>query len=230
MKVAFEGLDLPEGKTRYGDPVVAALVEKFKPAKISPYYFEFIRGGFEEAEAVAIAGGRMLDLLILDLERLENRLSRADSDAERSLLTRCIGELEQERPLCDAALDAAERQALRAMGAISLKPVLRIDGANDNVDRLCEALLDKAGKMFFYTAGKQEVHAWLVDRGADAVTCAGKIHTDLARGFIKAEIIPFETLMTTHSMQSARTEGLTRLVDRDYVIEPRTVLEIRFNV
>ena len=230
MKVAFEGLDLPEGKTRYGDPIVAALVEKFKPAKVSPYYFEFICGGFEAAEAVVIAGARMLDLLILDLERVENRLGRAEDAAERVLLESCLRELEQERPLCDAALDEADRRALRAMGAVSLKPTLRIDGKNGNVDHVCEALLDKADKMFFYTAGKQEVHAWLVDRGADAVTCAGRIHTDLARGFIKAEVVSFEDLMQTHSLQSARQEGLTRLVDRDYRVEPRSVLDIRFNV
>ena len=64
----------------------------------------------------------------------------------------------------------------------------------------------------------------------EAVECAGKIHSDLARGFIKAEIVSFEDLMKAHSFQDARVKGLTRLVDRDFVIPEKTVLEIRFNV
>ena len=65
---------------------------------------------------------------------------------------------------------------------------------------LLEDLLLGLGMMRFYTVGEKEVHVWEVPCGADAVTAAGKIHTDLARGFIKAEIVPFEDLMTAHNL------------------------------
>jgi hypothetical protein len=90
--------------------------------------------------------------------------------------------------------------------------------------------MEKAGMMFFYTVGKQEVHAWLVEKDTDAVTCAEKIHSDLARGFIKAELVRCEDMMTTHNMQDARSKNLTKLVDRDYVIPTNSILDIRFNV
>ena len=98
------------------------------------------------------------------------------------------------------------------------------------VNDLIPRIMKKAKLMFFYTAGKQEVRSWVVNEGDDAVTCAGKIHTDLARGFIKAEIIHIDELLKCHNFQDARSKGLTKLVDRDFKIAEKTVLEIRFNV
>ena len=70
----------------------------------------------------------------------------------------------------------------------------------------------------------------IVEKNADAVTCAGKIHTDLARGFIKAEIVSHEELMTAHNFKDAGAKGLTKLVDADFPIPEKMVLDIRFNV
>jgi len=230
MKIAFTGLELSEGKTKYNDPVVTTLVEKFDPKKVSPYYFEFMADNFDDAEAIAIAEDSILDLLILDIEKIENRLERSEEDAERELLQRCLVFLEQSQPLCDFEATTEEQGILRALGFLSFKPVVLIDSAGSEVDRVCEAVLKKAEMMFFYTAGKQEVHAWLVEKGADALTCAGKIHSDLARGFIKAELVDLNDLLSVHSFSDARSKGLTQLVDRDHVVEENTVLEIRFNV
>ena len=87
-----------------------------------------------------------------------------------------------------------------------------------------------ASIVFFYTAGKKEVHAWPVPEGADIVSCAGKIHSDLARGFIKADIVSYQDLIGVHNLQEARSKGLVKLVDRDYAIRPGDVVEIRFNI
>ncbi|MBR5946543.1 DUF933 domain-containing protein, partial [bacterium] len=63
-----------------------------------------------------------------------------------------------------------------------------------------------------------------------AVTCAGKIHSDLARGFIKADVVSFEDFMTVFNMSEAQKKGLVKLVDKDYVIPDGSIIEIRFNV
>lgn len=230
MKTAYTGLALPEGKTKYADPILLALKEQCKPDKVSPYFFECLPDAYAQADAIVMARESLLDLLILDLEKLENREERAEDEAEKGLLRRCLEHLEGSSPLCDLELGAADRAALAAVGPLSLKPTLVIDSVPDDLGELFRNAMDKAGTMFFYTAGKQEVHAWIVDKGADAVTCAGKIHSDLARGFIKAEIVSFGDYQTAHNMQDARTKGLTRLVDRDYVIQPETIVDIRFNV
>jgi ribosome-binding ATPase YchF (GTP1/OBG family) len=230
MRIAHCGLGIADGKCKYQDAAYLALVEKFQPAKLSPYVFEFKAGDFENAQAVAIAADRVLDLLVPDMERLEGRIERAGSDDERAMLARCLAHLESGHPLCDLELDEAARATVRTFGLLSLKPTAVLADASADASAVCAAVIRKAGMMFFFTVGKPEVHAWLVERNADAVTCAGRIHTDLARGFIKAEIFRFEDILAAHSVQDARSRGLVRLVDRDVPVPPDSILEIRFKV
>jgi len=230
MKIAYTGLDLPEGKVKYKDPVFTDLAEKFQPKKLSPYYFELLEDDYEAAAAIAIASETVLDLLILDYEKVEGRLTRTEDPAEKGVLEKSLAQLEAEKPVCDLLLDASEQAIINGLGLLSFKPTVVVEDLPLDANAVCQAVLEKAGMMFFYTAGKQEVHAWLVEKDADAVTCAGKIHTDLARGFIKAEVVSYEDMMAVHSMQDARTKGLTQLVDHDYTIPKNSILDIRFNV
>ncbi|MBI3990619.1 MAG: DUF933 domain-containing protein [Candidatus Omnitrophica bacterium] len=230
MKIAYTGLDLPEGKVKYDDEVFVALAEKFKPVKLSPYYFEFLPEKYEAADAIAIENSSILDLLILDMEKIEGRLSRSDSQAEKDVLVKCLAHLEKQKPICDLSLDAGEQSIVKVLSPLSFKPTVVVDDKSLPVNDVCRLIIEKAGMMFFYTVGKQEVHAWIVKKGADAVTCAGKIHSDLARGFIKADLVSFDDIMTAHSVQDARSKGLAKLVDRDYIIPEKSILEIRFNV
>jgi len=230
MKIAYTGLNLPEGKVKYNDRIFMDLAEKFQPAKLSPYYFEFLLEDYEMADAIAIANDRVLDLLILDIEKIEGRLYRADDLAEKGVLGKCLARLEDEKPVCDLSLDVSERAIVNALAPLSFKPTVVFEDASLDADVVCRAVMEKAGVMFFYTVGKQEVHAWLVKKGTDAVTCAGKIHSDLARGFIKAELVSYDDMMTAHNLQDARSKGLTKLVDGEYVIPENTILDIRFNV
>ena len=82
----------------------------------------------------------------------------------------------------------------------------------------------------FLTAGEDEVRAWTVRGGAKAPEAAGKIHTDLERGFIRAEVITYNDLMAAGSMANARTKGLLRLEGKDYVVQDGDILNIRFSV
>ena len=230
MKIAYTGLKLPQGKVKYNDALFVDLVEKFQPAKVSPYYFEFLQDGYALAEIIAIANESLLDLLIIDMEKIEGRLSRTEDSAEKAVLEKCLAQLEDQKPICDLFLDDAERAIVRALELLSFTPTLVCNDTAPDANVVCRDGMEKAGMMFFYTVGKQEVHAWLVEKGTDAVTCAGKIHSDLARGFIKAEIVDCEDMMAAHNMQDARSRELTKLVDSDYVIPMNSILDIRFNV
>ncbi len=230
MKIAYTGLNLPEGKVKYNGRIFKDLAVKFQPAKSSPYYFEFLPEDYEAAHAIAIASDRVLDLLILDMDKIEGRLSRAKDPAEKRVLGKCLAHIEGEKPICDLYLDDSERGIVKALGLLSFKPTVVFEDTSLEATAVCRALMKKAGMMFFYTAGRQEVHAWFVHKGADAVTCAGKIHSDLALGFIKAEFVDCDDMMTAHNMNDARSRGLTKLVDRNYAIPENTILEIRFNV
>lgn len=230
MKIAYTGLDLPEGKARFEDPVVHSLTAKFSPKKVTPYYFEFIGDDFESADMIVVARDRVLDLLIYDIEKIETRLERSDDEQERVALAAALSELENEVPVCDMDLDDSAAAYMRQIGPLSLKPVLIVDSDSVDIQELLPFALEKSGMMFFYTSGVQEVHAWLVSRGFDAQECAGRIHSDLARGFVKAEIVSVDDLLQCHSMADARKRGLSRLVDRNFIIPSDMVLDIRFNI
>jgi GTP-binding protein YchF len=82
----------------------------------------------------------------------------------------------------------------------------------------------------FLTTGEDETRAWEVRRGASAQEAAGVIHTDLARGFIRAEVVGYEDLVTVGSWNEAKNRGLLRVEGRDYEVREGDVLHVRFNV
>ncbi len=231
MKIAYSGLDIPEGKRKLEDPILKRLEEKFQPKKMVPFFVEFIQDDFEAADAILVGKNSVLDLLILDMEKLETRLGRlGDVDGDKDLLKRCLAFLEEERPLCDMNLLDGERTSLAELAPFSFKATLIVEEGFDDLNDLAWRAIDKAGMTFFYTAGKPEVRSWFIPKNSDAVTCAGKIHSDLARGFIKAEIVNIEDYDQAHNLNDARSKGLSKLVDKDYIVQHGDVLEIRFNV
>ena len=82
----------------------------------------------------------------------------------------------------------------------------------------------------FFTVGEDEVRAWTIPVGANAVDAAGAIHSDLARGFIRAEVISYEALIEAGSLAASRQRGLLRLEGKEYIVQNGDVLNIRFNV
>jgi ribosome-binding ATPase YchF (GTP1/OBG family) len=82
----------------------------------------------------------------------------------------------------------------------------------------------------FYTTVGPELRAWTIPRGTRAPQAAGKIHTDMERGFIRAEVIPFDSFLGAGSMTAAREKGWIRMEGKDYIIQDGDILHIRFNV
>jgi hypothetical protein len=229
MKIGFTGIDLPAGKTKYQDEKLEALAAKDKPKKVSPYFAEFIPDEFVQVDAIVVPKEKILDLLIYDLESLDGRRSRADDPSEIALLEKCIGSLEEEIPLCDVDFSEVEAGTLGMLGPYSFKPVAQIEKGTE-VNQIIAQAIDKAGLMFFYTSGPQESHAWLVEKDSDIVDCAAKIHSDLARGFIKGDVVGFDEYMSCHSFNDCKSKGVAKLVDRGYAVQPGEVIEIRFSV
>ena len=98
------------------------------------------------------------------------------------------------------------------------------------LDRLITACYHLLGLISFLTAGEDECRAWTITRGTKAPQAAGKIHTDFERGFIRAEIVPFETLAQLGSMAACREKGLIRSEGKDYVMKDGDITLFRFNV
>ena len=98
------------------------------------------------------------------------------------------------------------------------------------VPRLARAALQLLGRSTFLTTGDKETRAWNFRTGATAPECAGVIHTDLQRGFIRAEVIDWRSLLDIGSWAKAKEQGKLRVEGKDYVVKDGDVLEIRFNV
>ena len=98
------------------------------------------------------------------------------------------------------------------------------------LDRLITACYRLLGLISFLTVGEDECRAWTIQNGTKAPQAAGKIHSDFERGFIRAEVVPYETLVSNGSMASCREKGLIRSEGKDYVMKDGDVTLFRFNV
>ena len=98
------------------------------------------------------------------------------------------------------------------------------------VDRLIKSAYHLLGLMSFLTAGEKEVRAWTIPQGTRAPQAAGVIHTDIERGFIRAEVIGYDNLLRAGSYAAAREQGLLRLEGKEYVMQEGDVIHFRFNV
>jgi GTP-binding protein YchF len=89
---------------------------------------------------------------------------------------------------------------------------------------------DLLGLQSFFTVGEDEVRAWTVRRGAPAVEAAGVIHTDLQKGFIRAEVVTYDDLVTLGGLPEARSKGRLRLEGKDYILTDGEIMHVRFNL
>jgi len=104
-------------------------------------------------------------------------------------------------------------------------------GVNSSgVDQLIKSAYRVLGLTSFLTAGEKEVRAWTIRQGSRAQDAAGAIHSDIARGFIRAEIVSYDDLVRVGSYAAARDQGLLRLEGKDYIMQEGDVVNFRFNV
>ncbi len=98
------------------------------------------------------------------------------------------------------------------------------------LDKLIKASYSILGLTSFLTAGEKEVRAWTITKGMKAPQAAGKIHTDFEKGFIKAEVVNYDDLISLGSYAAAREKGLIRMEGKDYVVQDNDIIVFRFNV
>lgn len=102
--------------------------------------------------------------------------------------------------------------------------------SESGLDRLIKASYKLLGLISFLTARPQEVRAWTITKGTKAPQAAGKIHSDFERGFIRAEIVAYDDLVSCGSYNSAKEKGLVRSEGKDYIMQDGDVTLFRFNV
>jgi ribosome-binding ATPase YchF (GTP1/OBG family) len=200
-----------------------------------------------------------LELLLADRDLVERRLERvakqaksgdAGLRAEASELERLLEHLDAERSLSDydrelppeleplttkpmveivngpAGIDLALELELAELSQEEAAPFREGASALDEVVRRLFAALDLVS---FFTAGDKETRAWTLRRGGTAIEAAAAIHTDIANGFIRCEVIRWDDLVAAGSHSEAARQGLQRLEGKPYVVEDGDVLNVRFS-
>lgn len=213
-----------------------------------------------DVDAERDAESLALELILADRDHVERRLERVKQQAksgapetrkEVESLERVLAHVEAGGSLADYP-DAVPAE----LEPLTTKPLVRIVNGKGGLDLELEGelselspddaaafregqsaleatvatLFDEAGLLTFFTGSDKEARAWTLRRGQTALEAAATIHTDIARGFIRCEVISFEHLVETGSHAEAARRGLQRLEGKTYVVNDGDVLNVRFNV
>lgn len=232
MKICVMGVPgIPEGKHNVKDPRLDRAHELIEAKKKTYAQVDVVgEDGSIDADVVLVSRDQLLDLLFKDLEFIETRLSRDPAPAEREVLQRLQAHLEGEQPVSTAGVTEAEWQALTGHGFHTAKAVV-IAEAGELADP--EALIVRAfqasGYICYLTVGGPENRAWAIRRGSTAAEAAGAIHTELQKGFIRAEVIGFDDFLEHGGETGAKRAGKQRLEMKGYIVQDYDVMNIRAN-
>jgi hypothetical protein len=186
--------------------------------------------GLADADAIVATADSALDLILQDLEFVEVRLGRGAADAEKAVLQRMQIDLEAGRCLSACEYAAADWEAANASGLITRKPV--VVASADEVtqpDALLLRAVAAAGWISFLTVGGKENRAWLLRQGTTAWDAGGAIHTDIQKGFIRAEIIGWADFVAAGGETQAKRAGKLRLETKQYVMQDYDLVNFRVN-
>ena len=201
-----------------------------------------------------------LELLVADRDHVERRLERVEKQAKSgdAALRKEVGELQALLAHLDAGqtLQDFPGELPAELEPLTTKPLLAVENGPGGIDLQLEAelaelsdeeaagyregpsaldevvrrLRDALDLITFFTAGEKETRAWTLRRGSTALDAAETIHSDIARGFIRAEVIRWDDLVAAGSHTDAARAGKQRLEGKTYVVQDGDVLNVRFNV
>jgi len=201
-----------------------------------------------------------LELLVADRDHVERRLDRVRKQAKsgEARLRQEVAELEDVLAHLDAgeSLETFRQPLPAELELLTTKPLIPLENGPDGIDLKLEAelaeldaaeaaafrdgpsaleavvrsLQEALGLIAFFTAADNETRAWTLRAGQSALDAAGTIHSDIARGFIRCEVVRWNDLVDAGSHSEAARRGLQRLEGKTYVVQDGDVLNVRFNV
>ena len=199
---------------------IKAVLEKGMPARSIEYNEEeqaLVKEMFLLTSKPVLYVANVSEEQLSDCENDENVLKVKEyAQKENSEVVPLCVKIEEEISTLD---DNDKKEMLEAMGL-----------EESGLDKLIKKSYDLLGLMSFLTAGEPEVRAWTIKKGTKAPQAAGKIHTDIERGFIKAEVVSYDDLIREGSMAAVKEKGLLRLEGKDYIMQDGDIVLFKFNV
>lgn len=221
-----------QGKANLVDERIKTLKQMFNSAKEVYIQVDIVidEGKIFETDGIICPENKKLDIVVSDMEFVETRLGRSGDDAEKGLLNRFKEHLDREGLLFELSLTEEEKKIISGYSLLSIRPVL-LALAQDLENK--EKLLLKAyaffGYISFFTAGDKDAHGWSIKKGATAWDAAGAIHSDIQKGFIRAEAASYQDLIADGGLSKARSNNHLRLEMKEYVVQDGDYLLIRTN-
>jgi hypothetical protein len=232
MKICLFGIaGIPVGKHNLKDPRLDQ-ADKLVEAKKKAYAQVDVVGEDEalNADSIVVPRDRLPDLILNDLEFIETRLSRNPPDTEKAVLAKIKNALEGEKIVREVGLGNGELQVVAAHQFYTNKPVIIAETNElENSDALMVRAFQESGYICFLTVGGKENRAWPIRKGTTAWDAAGTIHTDIQKGFIRAEIISFADFIAAGGETEAKRAGKQRLETKQYVMQDYDLTNFRFN-
>ena len=183
-----------------------------------------------DADAILAMQDNKADLILKDLEFVETRLGRNPEAAERTVLEKIKSLLENEQFIFNSGLAPQELEAVAAHSFYTNKPIaVATAGDLENPEALVLRAFEQGGYICFLTVGGKENRAWPIRKGTTAWEAAGTIHSDMQKGFIRAEVIGFADFVEAGGETQAKRAGKQRLEMKPYIVQDYDLVNFRFN-
>ena len=232
MKIALIGIsEIKLGKHNLKDPRFDQ-VDKMVEADKKTYAQADVLGEDQllDADSILASQEGKAELILKDLEFVETRLGRDPQPAERDALLKIQALLESEKFLYGSTLAPEDLAAVAAHSFYTNKPITVVTPEElQNPDTLLLRAFREAGYICFLTVGGKENRAWPIRGGTTALEAAGSIHTDMQKGFIRAEVIGFADFLAAGSEVQAKRAGKQRLETKAYVMQDYDLTNFRFS-
>ncbi len=232
MKIALIGIsEIKLGKHNLKDPRFDQ-TDKMVEADKKTYAQVDVLGEDQllDADSILASQEGKAELILKDLEFVETRLGRDPQPAERTALLKIQALLESEKFLSGSSLAPEDLAAVAAHSFYTNKPITVATPEDlQNPDALLLRAFREAGYICFLTVGGKENRAWPIHAGTTALEAAGSIHTDMQKGFIRAEIIGFADFLAAGGEVQAKRAGKQRLETKGYVMQDYDLTNFRFN-
>jgi len=233
MKIGIFGIDsIQAGKANIKDERVDALAKMFNSGKKVYIQADLItdREKIKEADGIICPALNKDDLIISDMEFVDLRLERSSDEAEKKLMARFKDQLDKVKFLSELEISAEENKFIAGYPLLTVKPVY-LAAAEEVADR--DKLLPPAyaefGYISYFTAGDKDSHAWSLKKGANAWEAAGCIHSDIQKGFIRAEVVSYADLISAGSLSQARNNNKISLENKEYIVRDGDYIVFKCN-
>lgn len=233
MKIGILGYqNIPFGKHNIKDGRLDLIEDSFKSRTKTYICIELVdESKLYEADVILVSEDAGLDLILRDLDFITSRLNRIENESEKKLLAEFKNALEKEVFLSKLILNEDDKKLVLNYSLLTMKPIFIVtEEEMQDLNKLIVEVLKDAGYISFFTANEKEAKAWLVKSNTTVWEAAGKIHSDIQRGFIRAEVISFEDLQKAGSVHAAKQAGRLQLAQKDCIVKDADFIHFRFNV